>query len=178
MGELLALRWQDVNLEEGIITVNQNLVRIKTWKGDKKTRLVFQPPKTKAGRRLIPLPQEVARELKRWKTRLAQERLLAGPAYQDSGLVFVNELGRGYDPRNFVDVFYRVVKRAGIGHFNFHALRHTFATRMLELGEHPKVVQELLGDSQISVVLNTYSHVMPQVKQQAMAKLNAILTEK
>lgn len=89
--------------------------------------------------------------------------------------MFTTEVGGPIDPRNFLRKFYSVIKKAGTGHFNFHALRHTFATRLLELGEHPKVVQELLGDSQITVVLDTYSHVLPNIKEQAAARLNEIL---
>ncbi|MEW8958893.1 MAG: site-specific integrase [Moorella sp. (in: firmicutes)] len=174
LGELLGLRWQDVNWERGGISVNQALQRVRGKPGEK-SRLDFLPPKTSAGRRFIPLPEEAIKALKRWKVFQTEERLKAGPLYEDNGLVFTTEIGKPIDPRNLLRTFYCIVKRAGMEHFNFHALRHTFATRLLELGEHPKVVQELLGDSQITVVLDTYSHVLPTIKEQAAAKLNNIL---
>ncbi|MDN5347457.1 MAG: hypothetical protein PWP65_1021 [Clostridia bacterium] len=89
--------------------------------------------------------------------------------------MFTTVEGRPLDPRNFTRKFYELVKAAGLERANFHALRHTFATRLLELGKHPKVVQELLGDSQITVVLDTYSHVLPNIKEQAAAHLNDVL---
>ncbi|MGB9662535.1 MAG: tyrosine-type recombinase/integrase, partial [Moorellaceae bacterium] len=129
----------------------------------------------KAGRRFIPLPEEALKALRKWKATQAEEKLAAGPLWEEHGLVFTSAEGRPIDPRNFLRVFYRIIEKAGVEHFNFHALRHTFATRLLELGEHPKVVQELLGDSQITVVLDTYSHVLPNIKEQAAARLNEIL---
>lgn len=174
LGELLGLRWQDVDWQRGGISINQALQRVRGRKGQK-TYLAFLPPKTKAGRRFIPLPEEALKALKRWKATQAEEKLAAGPLWEEHGLVFTTEHGRPIDPRNFTRKFYNLVKKAGTEHFNFHALRHTFATRLLELGEHPKVVQELLGDSQITVVLDTYSHVLPHIKEQAAARLNEIL---
>lgn len=111
------------------------------------------------------------------RARQAQEKLLLGPAYQNNDLVFATADGKPIHPRNFTRSFYRLVQKAGIGWTNLHALRHTFATRLLEANEHPKVVQELLGDSQISVVLDTYSHVSMDLKRRAMEKLNDLLAQ-
>ena len=82
------------------------------------------------------------------------------------------------NPRYFFRSFDRVLENAKIEHVGLHALRHTFATRLLEQNEHPKVVQELLGDSQISVVLDTYSHVSMDLKRQAVSRMNEILKPK
>lgn len=174
LGELLGLRWQDVDWQRGGISVNQALQRVRGKKGEK-SYLGFLPPKTKAGRRFIPLPEEALKALKKWRATQSEEKLSAGPLWEEHGLIFTTPAGRPIDPRNFLRTFYRIIERAGVEHFNFHALRHTFATRLLELGEHPKVVQELLGDSQITVVLDTYSHVLPNIKEQAAARLNEIL---
>lgn len=177
-GELLALRWEDVNLEEGIIRVSRSLSRVKTDGGPTKTILIFQEPKSKKSKRTIPLPKWAVAALKTQKARQNQEKLLAGPSYQDNGLVFATEFGKPIEPRNFTRKFHQLIKKAGITRTNLHALRHTYATRLLEANEHPKVVQELLGHSQIGVTLDTYSHVMPEIKQAAAAKLNDLFTEK
>lgn len=173
-GELLGLKWEDVDLREGIIRVRRELVRVKdpdTGKG----MLVFQEPKSEKGRRSIPLPDWAIEALKAHKARQNRERLLLGEAYQDNGLVFATELGTPIEPRNLNRKFYELRAKAGLpDNVNLHALRHTYATRLLEMNEHPKVVQELLGHSQISVTLDTYSHVLPELKKQAAAKLNSL----
>lgn len=73
--------------------------------------------------------------------------------YEDNDLIFCTEIGRIIDPRNFLRLFYKILKKSGLSHFNFHVLRHTYATRLLEGNEHPKVVQEILGHSDISLTL-------------------------
>lgn len=177
-GELLGLRWQDVDLKAGTLTVKQGLVRIRNHEAhgdERKTRLIFQEPKTASSRRTIPLPEDALAELRRWKARQNQEKLMLGPAYQDNGLMFCQEDGKPIDPRNFTRHFDVMLKRAGIPHIRFHDARHTFATILLELGEHPKVVQEILGHSKIAVTLDTYSHVSLDLTRQAAAKLNQVL---
>ncbi|MBC7337485.1 MAG: site-specific integrase, partial [Clostridia bacterium] len=145
---------------------------------DGKARLVFQEPKTEAGRRTIPLPEEVLKALRAHKARQAQERLAAGCGYRDHGLVFCTSVGTPVNPRNLVKSFHRLCKLAGIERANLHSLRHTFATRLLEANEHPKVVQELLGGSQIGVVLDLYSHVSMDLKRRAMERLDQELKRK
>lgn len=174
-GELLGLEWSDINWEAGTLTVNRNLVQVRE---DGKARLVFQEPKTEAGRRTIPLPEEVLKALRAHKARQAQERLAAGCGYRDHGLVFCTSIGTPVNPRNLVRSFHRLCKLAGIERANLHSLRHTFATRLLEANEHPKVVQELLGGSQIGVVLDLYSHVSMDLKRRAMERLDQELKRK
>ncbi|MGB9886774.1 MAG: tyrosine-type recombinase/integrase [Moorellales bacterium] len=170
-GELLGLKWEDVNLKEGVIRVRRELVEAKDPETGKRA-LIFQEPKSEKGRRSIPLPEWAVAALKAHRKRQLEEKLALGEAYQDHGLVFCTEKGTPIRPRNLNRTFTRLKKRAGVDGVTPHGLRHTYATRLLELGEHPKVVQELLGHSQISLTLDTYSHVLPELKRQAAAKLN------
>ncbi|RJX23248.1 MAG: site-specific integrase [Ammonifex sp.] len=177
-GELLSLRWQDVDLNKRTVTVRYTLARAKQEEGPTKTALIFKEPKTAKSRRTVPLTQLAAQVLKTHKARQAQERLFFGQAYQDNGLVFATEDGRPIDPRNFTRRYTRLMKKAKVGHTRFHNWRHTFATVLLELGEHPKVVQEMLGHSKIATTLDTYSHITPGLMEQAVAKLDAVYGQK
>lgn len=179
-GELLALRWKNVNLKEGTIAIKESLKRVKIFDEDSpaKTKLIFQEPKTKSGKRVVPLPQSVVKELIEHKKKQNEEKLKAGELYENNDLVFATELGKVLEPRNFLRTFYRIIKNADIEHINFHALRHTYATRLLEANEHPKVVQEILGHSDITLTLNTYSHVLPDIKMAAAQKLNHLFEKK
>jgi len=169
-GELLALTWKDIDLANATLTVRRGLVRTK------ETGLTFQEPKTKTSQRTIPLPDEVVAALKAHRVRQAKEKLELGPAYEDSGLVFANELGKPIEPRNLDRTFYRVRKKAGLpADVNLHALRHTYATRLLERGVSLKTIQKLLGHSKYDVTADIYSHVAPELAREAVAVLNDIL---
>jgi integrase len=170
-GELLALKWDNVNLKEGTIAVKENLAWIA------KKGFVFQPPKTEKSKRVVPLPDDVLAELKKHKARQAEEKLKLGESYQDNGLVFCTEIGTPIIPRNFERKFKLLLKKADLTGIKLHSLRHTYATRLLELGENLKVVQELLGHSRISVTADIYSHVSPELKRGAAAKLNGLFTK-
>lgn len=170
-GELLGLRWQDVDLETGVVSVRQSLVRTRNG-------LLFQEPKTDRSKRNIPLPENVTRELRRWKARQNEERLAIGSAYQDANLVFCKPDGEPLDPGEFSKYFSRLLEEAGLPHVRFHDLRHTHATQLLQLGVHVKVVQERLGHSTVTMTLDTYSHVVPGLQEEAAARLNSLLEPK
>lgn len=172
-GELLGLRWQDVHIEkdgEGYIEVKQQLVKAKI---NGKNTLIFQPPKTEKGKRIIPLPSWAVEALKRHKEKQDKHKAKCGGKYYDHDLVFATSSGKPIHPRNFHRSFKRLLEKAKIQNATIHSLRHTFASRLLELNEHPKVVQELLGHNQISVTLDTYSHILPEIKKKAIAKLES-----
>lgn len=173
MGELLALRWQDVDLDKQILHVRQALVRTKE-KG-----VYFDEPKTEKSKRAIPIPGEVVEALKKHRIQQFQLRLAVGEKYQNHDLVFATSVGTPIYPRYFTRKFYKLRDKAGIPKdINLHALRHTYATRLLEQGENLKTVQELLGHTDISTTANTYSHVSIEVKQKAAAKMDKLLSKK
>ena len=169
-GELLGLRWKDVDLKAGSITVNQGLVRTKQG-------LVFQEPKTKLSNRTIGVSPQVVSTLKEHKKRQNEERLAAGTAYNtEHDLVFCNELGEPICPRGFTRHFERVLKRAGLeGKVTFHGLRHTFATLSLQEGAAARTVQEALGHHKAAFTLDVYSSVTDKMKKEATDKIGNLL---
>ncbi|MGB9866751.1 MAG: tyrosine-type recombinase/integrase [Bacillota bacterium] len=164
-GELLGLRWQDVDLDEGTVCIRRELVWTKEGP-------VLQEPKTEKSHRLVPLPVPVWEALRRHKARMEAEG-----NYGPSAFVFCTSNGNYIIPRNFNRKFYELCRKAGIEGVNLHALRHTFATRLLEQGENIKVVQELLGHSKISTTADIYSHVVMEVKRQAVSRLDNLLSD-
>jgi integrase len=177
-GELLALRWKDVDVKAGTLHVRQTLVRVtnhSVTEGEGRTRLMFHEPKTHQSRRTVPIPEECLAALHQHKARQAEEKLRLGQAYHDHGLVFCQPDGKPIDPRNFLRAFDKIIEQAGLPPIRFHDARHTFATLMLELGESPKTVQTMLGHSRVAITLDIYSHVSLELEKKAAAKLNAAL---
>ncbi len=167
-GELLGLKWEDVDLKRGVITVRRQLVRAKGGP-------VFHEPKTESGIRTVTVPAEVLKELKAHKARQNEEKLLLGNAYDDSGLVFCQANGRRLEPRNFTRHFDNLLKKAGIRHVSFHSLRHTHATELLRLGVNLKTIQGRLGHSNFNVTANFYAHIADELQQEAAEKINSVL---
>ncbi|HHY94046.1 MAG TPA: site-specific integrase [Firmicutes bacterium] len=168
-GELVALRWSDVDLERGVLYVRQSMIRLGG-------RFVFREPKTQKGRRQVVLPKAAVAVLKAHKRQQAESRLRLGPDYQDHDLVFCNPDGRPLDPGEVSHRFATIARKASFPGLRFHDLRHTHATLLLAQGVHPKVVQERLGHENISTTLDTYSHVLPSLQEQAAARLDDLLS--
>lgn len=170
-GELLALRWKDIDLEAGILTVRETLNRIVKANGDKKTKLVFQPPKTAKGRRVIKLKDNVLRVLK-------EHQLATGNRDKPEALVFGGKNGNPLDPRSFVARYELLLEKAGLPKISFHALRHTVAVLLLQYGETVKNVQELLGHEKYSTTMDNYAEHMPEEEKDRTAKrLDTMLGE-
>ena len=174
-GELLGLRWDDLELGEGGATG-----RLSVRRSLKVTDhgLDFGPTKNKASRRSVPLNSTAVAALRSHRTRQSIERLAAhGESWREVGLVFPNRVGGPMDHNNLYYREYKpLLKRAGLEAegFTFHSLRHTFATELFKKREHPKVVQSLLGHSSITQTMDTYSHLMDGMGDDAVKGLDEV----
>jgi integrase len=167
-GEVLGLRWADVDLAAARLSVRQTLIHV----GYKPQ---FSVPKTAKGRRLVALDAATVATLKEHRRRQLEERLKWGPLYHDQDLVFAKEDGSVVHPDRFSDRFETLVARSGLPNIRLHDLRHTHATLALRAGIHPKVVSERLGHSTISITLDTYSHAIPAMQEEAAEKIAALV---
>jgi integrase len=168
-GELLGLRWSDVNLDGAELTVRQSLEQTKAG-------LRLKAPKTKAGRRKIALSGSVVDVLRQHKISCLQERVALGIGSNPKAPVFGRpDNGEAQSPRDFSKAFSRIAARAGLGHFTLHALRHTHITNLLREGVHPKIASERAGHSSISVTLDIYSHAVPGLQEDAAARIDGSL---
>jgi integrase len=168
-GELLGLKWQDVNLEAGTLSVRRSLSYTET-------EPKFNTPKNGKGRSLK-LTDTAIDALRRHKIAQYEERRQLGSLWEDHDLVFPSESGRPMRAWSLIGgPFKRIWKRAGLPErTRFHDLRHTCATLLLTQGVHPKFVQELLGHATISITLDTYSHVLPGMGDQAAVAMENAL---
>jgi integrase len=157
------------------MTVKRTILRRKNYGdgGKGKTAIHINEAKTESSHRVIPLDDITLRELKSHKSAQASERLLLGAGYANEGFVFASPTGLYVEPRTYQDIFKRIVANAGIADTNFHAMRHTFATRALEIGIPAKTVAEILGHKNVATTLNLYSHVSVDTKREAIDRMAA-----
>jgi integrase len=166
-GELLALRWQDIDLTAGIIQVVRSLEQTNDG-------LRFKTTKTKRGKRPVVVPPSVLEVLRDHKTRQAKERLRLGLGRGE--LVFTRVDGEPISPDSFTSWVARVAKRAGTSHIMpVHGLRHTHITNLLRANVHPKVASERAGHSRVGFTLDRYSHVIPSLQEDAALRIDAAL---
>jgi integrase len=164
-GELLALRWEDVDIEEKTLIVRRTI----TKDGGK---LLIGPTKTAKGRRTVKLTRDAAEALREHLTRQLEEIDGLGDYYQPGGLVFATMKGTLLNPSNLRKrSFAPLLVRAGLPHMTFHQLRHTAATILLLKNVNPKIVSEMLGHASIAITLDTYSHVLPNMQDSAVAAM-------
>jgi integrase len=168
-GELLGLRWSDLDWRSKKLHVQRQLQRTSAGQ-------IFSEPKSAAGRRVIMLGDETIKKLRAHLGVLSQERQIAGEQWQENDLIFPSTKGTPWDQRNMYKYYKRFLRKAGLPDIRFHDLRHTAATLMLQQGVHPKVVQERLGHADITLTLNTYSHVLPVMQEEAAERLDQLLT--
>lgn len=151
-GEILGLRWDDIDFANGTISVRNTVYSIRG-------KIYLGEPKSEKSRRTISVPEFALNILK--------------PLKKD-GLVFTTSSGKPISPRNLSRHFHQSLEKAGFQHMRFHDLRHTCATLLLKMNIHPKVVQEMLGHSSITLTLDTYSHIIPSLQEEAAGKMNKI----
>jgi integrase len=169
-GELLGLRWTDVDLPGRVLFVRRTLQR--TQHG-----LRFVPPKTHRSSRPLPLSGLSLRAFEKQRARQVEERLAAGEMWQDRGLVFASTIGTPLEPRNVNRRFEELRKAASLDWLHLHDLRHAFATFLLDQGEDLRTVMELLGHSTIRLTADTYGHVLPARARQAASAIDRVLGE-
>jgi integrase len=135
-------------------------------------------PKSSRSRRPLAMPASIAASLKEHRERQLAERAEAGDAWVDSGLVFTRKNGKPLDPTGVSKAIHVHLDRAGLAQRRFHDLRHSCATLLLVQGVSPRVVMEILGHSQISLTMNTYTHVVPELRRQAADRMDDLLNER
>lgn len=169
-GELLGLSWSDLDLDQGTLTVRHALQRVDG-------KLVLVEPKSLTSHRAVALPARVADGLRRHRAGQQRERLRAGARWHADprDLAFTTTIGTPLDGITVTRRFQRILETAGLRRQRFHDLRHACASLLLAQGIAPRVVMETLGHSQISLTMNTYSHVVPALGRHAAERMNDLL---
>jgi integrase len=167
-GELLGMRWQDTDLERGIIHVRQAVGLVHG-------RIVVSQPKSISGRRAIPIQPEVVAALRKYREVQDERRRALGHAWQDHDLVFAAANGKPINPDNLRRDYDRLVQLAGVPRIRIHDQRHTHVTLALSTGANLKAVSQRIGHAQTSLTLNTYAHVLPEQHTEVADRVGRIL---
>ncbi len=176
-GEALGLHWAALDWEAGTLGVTHAVKRVKVRDGrsGRKTRLVVSELKTRRSRRTLYLTPELVEILRGHRARQAERRMALGEAWQDHGLIFPSRVGTPMDPDNFSHTFSRLCRRAGLGHWHPHELRHSGASLMLAQGTPLHVVSEVLGHSSIAITKDVYGHLVEGEKRAAARSMTEAL---
>jgi integrase len=166
-GEILAVRWRDVRLDDLVLSVTQTLEQTATG-------VAFKEPKTERSRRTIALPSLAADALRRHKAKQAEQRLKLGSIYADHDLICCRDDGKPLDPHGLTNAFRKASRRLGLN-IRFHDLRHSHISHLLAAGVHPKVASERAGHASISTTLDIYSHVIPSMHENAAKRIDVAL---
>jgi integrase len=176
-GELLALRWTDLNLDARTLEVTRTMQRVSRGAGG--TGLTFDTPKTESSRRAIHLADEVVTALRAHRAQQARERLAAGALWNDhGGLVFTTLSGSPVDPSHLHTAWKALLKTAGLPDMHFHDLRHSAASLALHHGATMVDVKNLLGHSSIKITVDAYTHAYPAAGRALADKMSAALGKK
>jgi integrase len=168
-GELLGLQWTDLDLDNAALNIVRTLHQLPGG-------FTFTEPKTARSRRQILLTKTASAALRRHRALQAEDRLKAGPGWQDQDLVFTTGAGGPLGSSHVLrQQFYPLLDTAGLPRIRFHDLRHTAATLLLGQGIHPKIVSEMLGHSNIAITMDLYSHVTPTMQREAVEALESLL---
>lgn len=174
-GELLGVHRTDFNRTTRVLSLERQIIRVRQPEGG--SSLEYGLLKTEKSERSLILPWFAVDVLDEHLARQEEEKRLAGPAYQDEGLIFCTALGKKLDTRRLYELHCRALKKAGLEHMAFHDLRHTFATLMLERGEDIKTIQELLGHADVSTSANTYTHVLKKLKAASADRMDGVMAD-
>jgi integrase len=167
-GETIGLRWSDVDLEAGRLSVRRALIPVNR-------EVVVSEPKTAKGRRVIAIDPGTVEVLKGQAARQLDEQRKWDQAWIETGLVFTAENDAALDPESVGRYWRQAVKKTMLPTIRLHDLRHTHATLALQAGVHPKVVSERLGHATVSITLDTYSHAIPAMQEEAAALIAGLV---
>lgn len=175
-GEALGLRWEGFDADGATLKVTHSVKRVRDHGGvGRRTRLVVGEVKTPRSRRTLFLTPELVELLRVQRVRLAEQRIGVGAAWQDFGLIFPSGVGTPRDPDNLSHTFSRIARRAGLGHWHVHELRHSGASLMLAQGTDLYVVSEVLGHSSVAITKDVYGHLVEGQKRSAAALMSDVL---
>ena len=164
-GEIVALRWRNVDLERGQLAIVESAEQTRAG-------VRLKAPKSGRGRK-VALPLKAVEELRAWRTRQAQELLTLGVRLADDTFVCAREDGAMIQPQSLTHAWDRFITAAKLPRIRFHDLRHSHATHLLASGVHPKIASERLGHATVGLTLDTYSHVIPGMQEDAVARIDA-----
>lgn len=162
IGEICALKWENIHLKDGIIRIRFTMQRVQNFSGDSqsKTKVIITSPKSSSSNRDIPIPDFLIKMLERNEV-------------SDEGAYFLTGASDCYmEPRNYQTYFSKLLEKNNIPHMNFHALRHAFATRCIEAGVDPKTLSEVLGHSKVNTTLEKYVHISMEMKRKNIEKIS------
>jgi len=169
LGELTGLRWRDIDLANGVLSVRQ------TCQWLSREGFLYRQPKSHRSARPVALSPSTADRLRRHRRAQLEERLSVGPAYLDSDLVFADPVGGPCHPSTLRKAWLGITARAGVSGLRFHDLRHAHASLLLRQGVHPKIFSERLGHSTVGITLDVYSHVIPNLQAEAAKDFDRVL---
>lgn len=177
-GELLALKWSDIDFIENTVSVSKTIKRVPIIEkdGSRKYKIIEQEPKTKSSIRIVPLPDNIVIELEKHRAKQNIEKMENRDIYNDMNYIFADKFGNPLESKRPNRNFQSVLKSIDIKPIKFHSLRHTYATRLFEQNVPIKTVQKLMGHKDSSTTLDIYTHVMPSEKIKAVEKINNLLS--